>query len=111
MRARVTLAVVGAVVGALLALPGSASAQGLDTTCQFSLTRLDASTTNALAVDTNAVYWGGTYAALPGTRIRIEGEYLHARYMSWNLYDAAARPMDALSDVEVAPDAGSSNPF
>jgi hypothetical protein len=107
MRARVTLAV----VGALLALPGGTSAQGLDTTCQFSLTRLDASTTNVLAVDTNAVYWGGTYAALPGTRIRIEGEYPHARYMSWNLYDAAARPMDALSDVEVAPDAGSSNPF
>src|SRR5688572_28731325 len=102
MRARVTLAVVGAVVGALLALPGGASAQGLDTTCQFSLTRLDASTTNVLAVDTNAVYWGGTYAALPATRIRIEGEYPHARYMSWNLYDGAARPMDALSDVEVA---------
>ena len=40
----------------LLALPGSAAAQGLDTTCQFSLTRLDATTTNVLAVDTNAVY-------------------------------------------------------
>ena len=54
-----------------LALPASAVAQGLDTTCQFSLTRLDATTTNVLAVDTNAVYWGGTYAALPGTRIRL----------------------------------------
>ena len=107
MRARVLLAM----LGGLLALPGSAAAQGVDTTCQFSLTRLDASTTNVLAVDTNAVYWGGTYAALPGTRIRIEAEYPHARYMSWNLYDSAARPMDALSDVEVAPDAGSSNPF
>jgi hypothetical protein len=93
------------------ALPASAAAQGLDTTCQFSLTRLDATTTNVLAVDTNAVYWGGTYAALPGTRIRIEGQYPHSRYISWNVYDAAARPIDALSDVQLAPDPGSANPF
>ena len=75
------------------------------------MTRLDSTTTNVLAVDTNAVYWGGTYAALPGTRIRIEGQYPHARYISWNAYDAAARPIDALSDVQLAPDPGSTNPF
>ena len=107
MRARVLLAM----LCVLFVLPGSASAQGLDTTCQFSLTRLDATTTNVLAVDTNAVYWGGTYAALPGTRIRIEGQYPHSRYISWNVYDAAARPIDALSDVQLAPDPGSTNPF
>jgi hypothetical protein len=90
----------------MLALPAGAGAQGLDTTCQFSLTRLDASTTNVLAVDTNAVYWGGTYAGLPGTRIRLEGEFPHARYMSWNLYDSAARPVDALSDTQLAPHPG-----
>src|SRR5688572_17005904 len=93
---------VSVLIGALLALlPSSAAAQAIDTTCQFALTRLDASTTNVLAVDTNAVYWGGTYAALPGTRIRIEGQYPHARYFSWNLYDSAARPTDALSDFEL----------
>jgi len=90
----------------MLALPAGAVAQGLDTTCQFSLTRLDASTTNVLAVDTNAVYWGGTYAGVPGTRIRLEGRYPHARYMSWNLYDSAARPVDALSDAQLAPNPG-----
>jgi hypothetical protein len=95
----------------MLLLPAAASAQGADTTCSFALTRLDATTTNALAVDTNAVYWGGTYAALPGPRIRVEGQYPHARYISWNVYDAAARPIDALADVELAPDPGSSNPF
>src|SRR5918997_6566924 len=102
MRGRIALAI----ATALLALPGGASAQGLDTTCQFSLTRLDASTTNVLAVDTNAVYWGGTYAALPGTRICIEGEYPHARYMSWNVYDSAGRPIDALADFQLAPNPG-----
>ena len=102
MRARVLVVI----LGALLCVPGSASAQGLDTSCQFSLTRLDASTTNVLAVDTNAVYWGGTYAALPGTRIRIEGQSPHARYFSWNLYDSAARPIDALADFQLARNPG-----
>ena len=64
---------------------GDGERSGVDTTCSFALTRLDATTTNALALDTNAVYWGGTYAALPGTRIRIEGQYPHARYISWNV--------------------------
>lgn len=93
-------------LGAVLLLPGGAAAQGLDSTCQFGLTRLDASTTNVLAVDTNAVYWGGTYAALPGTRIRIEGQYPHARYFSFNLYDPAARPIGAIADFQLAPDPG-----
>jgi hypothetical protein len=105
MRAGVVTAMVAVL---LLALPAGARAQGLDTTCQFSLTRLDASTTNVLAVDTNAVYWGGTYAGLPGTRIRIEGEFPRARYMSWNLYDSAARPIDALNDAQLQPNLGGS---
>ena len=29
--------------------------------------------------------------------------------MSWNLYDSAARPIDALSDAQLAPDPGGSN--
>jgi hypothetical protein len=108
MRAGVAALIAGAVI---LVAPAAAGAQGVDTTCQFALTRLDATTTNALALDTNAVYWGGTYAALPGTRIRIEGQYPHARYISWNVYDAAAGPIDALSDVQLVPDPGSTNPF
>src|SRR6187397_643467 len=93
--------VAGLIAVLVLALPAGASAQGLDTTCQFSLTRLDASTTNVLAVDTNAVYWGGTYAGLPGTRIRIEGQFPHARYMSWNVYDSTVKPVDALADFQL----------
>src|SRR5919106_3069894 len=98
-------------IGALALAPASASAQGLDLTCQFSLTRLDHTTTNVLALDTNAVYWAGGYAAVPGSRIRIEGHYPYARYIAWNVYDASARPIDALSDVQLEPDSGSSNPF
>jgi hypothetical protein len=100
--------VAGLIAVVALVLPAGASAQGLDTTCQFALTRLDASTTNVLAVDTNAVYWGGTYAGLPGTRIRIEGQFPRARYMSWNVYDTTVRPVDALADFQLQrnPDGG-----
>lgn len=84
--------------------PATASAQGVDLTCQFALTRLDHTTTNVLALDTNAVYWATHYAAAPGTRIRVEGHYPHARYFSWNVYDAAGRPIDALSDFQIQPD-------
>ena len=97
MRVRLVLATI---VGAL-ALPGAAQAQGADLTCQFSLTRLDATTTNVLAVDTNAVYWASSYTAVKGTRIRIEGQFPYSRYMSWNLYDPAGRPLTALTDEDI----------
>jgi hypothetical protein len=101
-----------AIATAVVALsPATANAQGLDLSCQFALTRLDHTTTNVLALDTNAVYWSTHYVAVPGSRIRIEGEFPYARYISWNVYDAAGRPIDALSDVQLRPDPGSSNPF
>ena len=80
-------------MAALALTPATASGQGVDLTCQFALTRLDHTTTNVLALDTNAVYWSTQYAAVPGTRIRIEGYYPHARYFSWNVYDPAGRPI------------------
>jgi hypothetical protein len=91
-------------MAALALTPGTASAQGVDLTCQFALTRLDHTTTNVLALDTNAVYWASHYFAAPGSRIRIEGHFPHARYFSWNAYDPAGRPIEALSDFEVQPD-------
>src|ERR687895_2725078 len=68
--------------------------------CQFALTRLDHTTTNVLALDTNAVYWASHYVAVPGSLIRIEGHYPFARYFSWNVYDAAGRPIDAMNDAQ-----------
>src|SRR3954468_15183299 len=107
---RRALTLVGAVL-AVLAGPSAANAQGLDTTCQFSLTRLDSSITNTLAVDTHAVYWASHYSAVPGTRIRIEADFPYARYTSWNLYDSQAKPIAGLNDQELQADPGSSNPF
>jgi hypothetical protein len=105
---RLAIFVTAVLIGAF---PSVASAQSVDQTCQFSLTRLDATTLNVLAVDTNAVYWVGGYTAREGTRIRIDGQFPYSRYMGWNVYDSAGRPIDSLADHELAPDKRSSNPF
>jgi hypothetical protein len=92
--------------------PAPVRSQALDLTCQVALTRLDhTTTTNALALETNADYWITGYAPAPGTRLRIEGEFPFSRFMGFNLYDAAARPLEALADREIEPDPGSVNPF
>src|SRR3954447_23523133 len=100
-----------AVVVAVCAFASAASAQGVDTTCELPLTKTDPATVNVAYPDEAAIYWVGTYAAAPGTRLRITGRYPHARYFSFNVYDNAQRPLDALADVEIAPDPGSVNPF
>jgi hypothetical protein len=99
-----------AAVAAVLALPAAAPAQ-VDLTCELAFARLEPTTTNTLLLDTNAAYWIVTYNAVPGTRLRITADFPHARYTSWNVYDAQAMPIDALADVLLQPDAGSFNPF
>jgi len=105
------LAVASLVCGLGAVCVPTAGAQGVDVTCQLALTRLEPTTTNALLLDTDAVYWVVTYNAVPGTRLRISGVFPHSRYISFNAYDPIARPVDSLSDYQIAPDAGSSNPF
>lgn len=110
MRARLG-SVLACLAMLVVAAPPSAGAQGLDTTCQVALTRLDHTTTNVLAVETKAVYWIAPYVAVPGARLRIEGEFPWARFIGFNLYDPAARPLEALADNQIRPDPGSANPF
>jgi hypothetical protein len=94
-----------------LALATPASAQGVDQTCLLALTRFDPSTVNIAFPDDSAQYWVGGYQAIPGTRLRITGRFPHARYMSFNVYDLALRPLDAIADVEINPAPGATNPF
>ena len=95
---------------ALITVPG-AHAAGIDQTCELTATRFDADTVNVLFPDSSAQYWTATYRAVPGTHIRIDGIFPYARYTSWNIYDPLLRPFDHRYDAQLAPDAGSSNPF
>jgi hypothetical protein len=101
--------VLGVLAGLLVAAP--ASAQGIEQSCVMAVAKFDPATTNVAYPDDSAQYFVGGYQAAPGMRIRIQGRFPHARYMSFNVYDQAQRPIDGLADVGIAPAPGSSNPF
>jgi hypothetical protein len=105
---RVALTAVLAVLAATLVLltPVDAAPR----TCFWTVPD-DPNAVNVAYPDTGGSYWGGMAGIPPGGALEIKGDYPHARYFSFNAYDAAARPVDALADVEVVPDEGSSNPF
>src|SRR3546814_2445373 len=59
------------------------------------------------ALPISATYWVAVVPNVPGTRLRIDGQYPDARYFSFNAYDPALRPIDGIADARIAPDAGS----
>lgn len=68
-------------------------------------------TVNIAYPDLAATYWAHLFVPAPGERLVIEGEYPQARYFSLHVYDATAVPVDSAYDAQIAPDAGSANPF
>lgn len=61
--------------------------------------------------DDAARYWVALVPVTPGNRIRIDGRFPSARYFSFNSYDLALRPTDALADTQVITPPGEQNPF
>lgn len=62
--------------------------------------------------DSAATYWFTRFQLPAGAQLLLHGRFAHARYQSLNAYNAAtAAPVDALDDVQTAPDRGSANPF
>lgn len=66
---------------------------------------------NVAFPDDAARYWVALVPVSPGNRVRINGRFPDARYFSFNSYDAALRPTDALADTDVLPADGAGNPF
>ena len=58
----------------------------------------------------SATYWMARFRIPAGDRVVLRGRYPHGRYMSINSY-TDGEPVDALSDINIAPDPGSTNPF
>jgi hypothetical protein len=67
--------------------------------------------------DASALYWVTPLAIDQAATITVNGEFPDARYMSWNAYDASLTTYEingvksGLPDFEIAPDAGSVNPW
>ncbi len=66
---------------------------------------------NAAFPDTAAVYWTAMFSLPAGSRLTLAGSYPHARYTSFNTYDASGVASDSINDVGITPAAGSTNPF
>ncbi len=73
--------------------------------------KIDADTLNFAYPDESATYWVTRFVSIPGAHLEIHGTYPDARYFSFHAYDELQRPVGSLADFEIAPDAGSLNPF
>jgi hypothetical protein len=71
----------------------------------------DEENANLFYPDTGVNYYLGRVSLPPGGRLVIRGQYPHARYTSFNVYDETFQPTDALADVDIRPDRGATNPF
>lgn len=66
---------------------------------------------NVAYPDSHTFYWSATFTVPDGARLSIDGQFAHARYQSFISYDERGRPVEALADYLIAPQAGSINPF
>lgn len=71
----------------------------------------DVENSNVLYPDAAVTYYAARVTLPPGGELLLRGRYPHARYMSFNAYDEIGRPTDALPDLRIDPDQGSTNPF
>jgi hypothetical protein len=100
------LAALLAPVAATTASAGAEDAQDCFWTSVF-----DEDNANLFYPDTGVNYYLGRISLPPGGSLVVRGQYPHARYTSFNVYDETFQPTDALADVDIHPDPGATNPF
>lgn len=106
-RSLVLLLCAAAVASALL---GPVAAPAAQRSCGW-LARISGDQLNVAFPDAAAKYWIARIALPPGGHATLSGEFPHARYISFIDYTAATQAIDGIADYQIAPDAGSSNPF
>lgn len=63
-------------------------------------------------VDTNARYWRADFDLSNGEQLEFQGEFPFARLMSFNLHRRSDNALlDAITDTQLLPTVGSTNPF
>ena len=98
-------------VFALLSLSRvNASAQSLPS-CSWRLETDGSGITNVAYPDTDATYWTMPVDTTQWKRVILQGQYAQSRFFSFTTYVAQGSAVDAILDINIDPDAGSSNPF
>src|SRR5437764_11211287 len=105
-RGALVVAVSLAAVLAFLLAPG-ASAQS---SCGWTV-EISGAQANVAFPDQAARYWVAQIPIPPAFHVEVDGQFPHARYISYITYDAATRAIDGIHDAQIAPDSGSINPF
>lgn len=67
-------------------------------------------TLNILYPDSGVVYWVSQFRLPAGAKLELQGQFPHARHMSFNSY-VAGMPVDRINDLMIPADAGATNPF
>jgi hypothetical protein len=98
------------VFAVLLLSHANASAQSLPS-CSWRLETDGAPPTNVAYPDTDATYWTMPVDTTQWKQVILQGQYPHSRFFSFTTYVAQGAAVDAILDIKINPDAGSSNPF
>jgi hypothetical protein len=61
--------------------------------------------------DSGTFYWAAAFTIPDGVKMRFEGKFPHARYMSLISYGGNGEPKESVADYLIKPNAGSVNPF
>ncbi|HSU30829.1 MAG TPA: hypothetical protein VLJ11_06310 [Bryobacteraceae bacterium] len=113
MSQKTTLLGAAQLLAVLIFLPSSSTAQALPV-CSWPLETTGSGISNVAYPDTNATYWTMPFDSARWQSIVITGVYPQARFFSFVSYDAKGSVVEdhsALNDVDINPDAGSTNPF
>lgn len=66
---------------------------------------------NVAYPDAAVKYWGAAFTVPKGAKLKLEGQFPHARYMSLISYDDRGRPVQSLPDYMIKPSQSNVNPF
>ncbi len=61
--------------------------------------------------DAATFYWAAVFTIPEGAKLRLEGKFPHARYMSFISYDEKGQPIESVADYLIKPDEGAVNPY
>lgn len=66
---------------------------------------------NVAYPDAYAIYWTAAFDVPEGAELAIEGQYPHARYISFITYNHLGQAIESVADYRIDPQPGSTNPF
>lgn len=98
------------VAGAVLTAPVGATDTSTIRSCGWIL-EPSADRENILFPDTATRYLAAAIPTPPNGWVELRGQFPHARYMSLQTYSLTLQTATNLHDVDIVPDAGSTNPF